>query len=981
MSVSQHTQRRARLSRAAWLPISSRWVTGSASIAAVLFGIAADLPPAAAALNGVAALSAAALASTLVRRDKSGAEAPAAQWKPYSETLIQAVPTQLPPCNSTFRGRAEELASLQRKHDRWRKRQSGKSAGAPVMIFLHGMAGIGKSAVAQSLAHALAGHYPDGQLYANLGVAGAPRPPAEVLRSFLPALGWDGEAIPASTAGRAQLFRTLTRGKKMLIVLDAARDPAQLRDLMPSEPQCTVIVTSRRDMSPAFGAHSLQLGPLTHGDGLDLLAAVAGQDNTFDLAAATAIVEACGSHPLAVRAAADIAAQHRISLSALAEKLQSPGGLDAVLTNPSRDLRGRLSSEYRQLNSDHQKAFRLLSVVGSRTFVPWVLGPAFQVDLAEAENLLAALASAQLVLAAGRDDVTAIDRYELPPVLQQFAASLSSADDDAEVARARLDEAYLEAAERVIRELDDEFGIGRQPVPVRWLPEEALLPARIAGQGQAKAWVRAEYTNLLRAIRLARHRGDHSLSARIAAWLGGCAPRGVPAAEVLGALDQALHSAEQVGTIEQVDVLLTRGAYRTAIEEYSQAFDDFARALALCHSPADSDAGRLLQRRAMIERRCGEAYLRAGEFTAAAHRFERARTLAMRAPGGETLLPLITTLRYLTDSQIPLPAQLRTGYVDDEFAYWFALAQCSTAVESEHWDIAERILATAATDYHGDLRRAATISYWQSRLHLARSQRQAPAWAHARNAVRAAHRSLNDYKLLDDTAGQVRAHCQLVSAYLIARRPDTAADHLRAAREARETVDPWLNKTGSPLDGLLLRAQAELRSAGDEAGVRLDELRRAAVVLAANGDRRTVAEIAVLTGDDPSELMRQADAELQADTAVRAFVEGGLPVEVGRPAMLRVAVSAVHLVRYVGNVTGNQVTALILAENADVVPRGRSIDLSTLAGDVQLDFELTCRGRGPVRLQVQLHALADGLLLQEFDATLPPVALAAREAA
>jgi tetratricopeptide (TPR) repeat protein len=976
MSLSHYAQRRTRMSRAS-LP---SLLTLTASVAAGLFGMTVDSPQLAFLLTGLAgavgaSAGARALATRPRRSDDGEAGSPVAQWKPYSESLIESVPEQLPPANSTFQGRAGELEVLHERHRRWRNRARDGQAGAPVVIFLHGMAGIGKSAVAQSLAHELTGQYPDGQLYANLGVAGTARPPAQVLHSFLSALSWDAQFIPESTAERALLFRALTRGKRMLIVLDAARDQAQLRYLMPSETGCAVIVTSRRDMSPAFGARSLQIGPLTLDDGLDLLDTLVRHIVPFDVGAATAIVDACGGHPLALRAAADIAVQQRMPLAGLAARLREPGGLTAVLRAPSRDLHDRLTGEYQQLSHAHQKAFRVLASVRSRTFVPWVLGPAADVSVPEAENLLADLASAQLVLAAGRDEVTGIDRYELPPVARQLAESLAGPDDFGEHTARQLDEAYLEVAEKVIQRLDPEFAANRALPRDRYLPPAAMFAVRVARQGQAKAWVREEYGNLLRAMGLADQKGDHALSTRIASWLGGCVPRGVAATAVLDGFTAAVDSARMVGDGALADVLLARGAYRTALERYGPAFDDFAGALALCH------AGNFRARRVLVERRCGEAHLRAGEYTAAASRFARAEEFAGQIPDGDAMLPLIRTLRCLADPEATAPGPAGDPPLDDEQAYWFALARCDRSVEGENWDEADRILLGAAADYHGDLRRAATIGYWQARLHLARHHRKTGDLADVRRAVRAAHRSLHDHQLLDDPAGQVRVRCNLVSAYLVAGRPDEAVVQLEAALAARGAVDPWLTRPGNPLDALLRRARADVRrhqGHGDEA---VHDMRQAAFVLAANGDRRAVAEIAMLTGDDVAALWHDAEPEVVSDAAVHAYLDDGLPVVVGRPARLRVEISAAHLRRYRGAVTGDRITVLVCAGNADVDPMGADVDLTDIDEDVLLVHELRPRRQGSLVVKVQLYAPADGVLLQEFEASLPPVARPEREAA
>jgi tetratricopeptide (TPR) repeat protein len=978
-------------------PWSTVLVFGGLGIAASLIALSPTPTVVAAVLAGLAGLAAmlSVAIQTLPARLRQPADvistaSPAEQWQPYSQKLLQSVPTQLPPPVSTFQGRAAELKLLLRRHEHWRRRRPAGTAGAPVVIFIHGMAGIGKSALAQSLAHRLRRQYPDGQLYANLGVAGTVVPPAQILHGFLSALGVDIQNIPQSTAERAFDFRKLTRNKRMLIFLDAARDQAQLRELIPSESQCTVIVTSRRDMSPAFGARSLQIRPLTLEDSVDMLAAVTGRRlaiaqpgcdprQAFDLSAATAIARMCGSHPLALRAAADLVTQQRWT----ADLTTYPGdghALTAVLQAPSRDLHDRLSSEYRLLSADHQHAFRLLPRVASRTFVPWVLRPICKVSLVEAENLLADLASAQLMLAAGRDAVTGIDRYELTPVARQFAMSLVTTNDDVAGAALRLDEAYLEAAERVIRELDPGFAAIRGPIADRWLSSDALFAARVAHQGQAKAWVREEYGNLLRAMRLAVGRGDHVLGTQIAAWLGGCVPRSVAVDDVLDGLNLAVQDAATVGFAAQVDVLLARGAYWCARGRFSTAFEDFAQALSLCH------LGALASRRVLVERRCGEAHLRAGEYTAAARRFIRAERLARQHGDSSSMLPMIGILCYLAapDAHAPPATELppaRESPVDDEFGYWTALARSDLAVEAGDWDAAEEVLAAAATTYDADLRRATTISYWQVRLHLARYMRKSGNTADVRHAIRAAYRSLHDHQVLADVAGQIRVHCLLVSAHAHLQQPETAAFHLDQARRLRNTVDPWLLQPGNPLDALLRRAQAEQNRAAGIGETTVHDLRQAASALAAHGDRRGVAEIAALTSDDLESLWRDAQPEIEATTAVRAYLDTRNPITLDQTATLRVELSAPHLRRYRRTITGTAIAVVICAGDADVQPPGSTVDLESVDDDLEFAYALRPRSHGPLNIKVQLYAPGDGMLLQQFDASLPPVIQTGQEAA
>ena len=185
------------------------------------------------------------LGPLVVRRDDVPVQMPAG---------MQRSPAVVP----HFAGRAVELAELTGMLHR---------AGGPIVIA--GTAGIGKTTLALRWAHQIADRFPDGQLYVNLqgfGPSGAPVPPAEAVRLFLTGLGVPRDQIPVDLDAQAALYRSLLAGKRVLIVLDNARDPAQLRPLLPGSPTCLVLVTSRNQLTGlavADGANVLTLDVLT----------------------------------------------------------------------------------------------------------------------------------------------------------------------------------------------------------------------------------------------------------------------------------------------------------------------------------------------------------------------------------------------------------------------------------------------------------------------------------------------------------------------------------------------------------------------------------------------------------------------------------------------------------------------------------------------------------------------------------------------
>jgi hypothetical protein len=146
-----------------------------------------------------------------------------------------------------FTGRADALRTLTGLVG-----EADATRGAVVISAIDGTAGIGKTALAVHWAQQAAGSFPDGQLYVNLrgfDPAGAPVEAAEAIRGFLDALGVPSARIPADPGAQAGLYRSLLAGKRMLIVLDNARDPHQVRPLLPGSAGCLVLVTSRSQLS------------------------------------------------------------------------------------------------------------------------------------------------------------------------------------------------------------------------------------------------------------------------------------------------------------------------------------------------------------------------------------------------------------------------------------------------------------------------------------------------------------------------------------------------------------------------------------------------------------------------------------------------------------------------------------------------------------------------------------------------------------
>src|SRR6266540_1832695 len=417
------------------------------------------------------------------------AAAQLAEEEPPVVVRPSVVPRELPLDVYGFTGRSEELAELDRL-----LAATQADSSAVVISAVAGAGGVGKTALAVHWAHEISDRFPDGQLYVDLRGYDPDQPleAADVLASFLRALGLDGAEIPYDEGERAARFRSLVAGRRMLILLDNALSADQVRLLLPGTPTCFVLVTSRDSLAALVarhGARRVDLDLLASPEAVRLLRTLIGSRVDAEPAAAVALAQACARLPLALRLAAEIAVGRPTARLAelvveLADEHSRLDLLDAAADNRTA-VRAVFSWSYQHLPPDVAGAFRLLGQHPGGDFDTYAAAALVDTDLDEASRLIQALTRGHLL------QESAPGRYRMHDLIRMYAAELAG-DDPAP--RTRLFDHYLST---VAAAMDTLYPAERYRRPVVAPP---ATPAPDVGDSAlARAWLDAERANLVAA--------------------------------------------------------------------------------------------------------------------------------------------------------------------------------------------------------------------------------------------------------------------------------------------------------------------------------------------------------------------------------------------------------------------------------------------------------------------------------------------------
>ncbi|MFV0135269.1 AfsR/SARP family transcriptional regulator [Streptomyces sp. HMX87] len=380
------------------------------------------------------------LQQRVLRADPALAEPSAPAAEPAS---VPVRPAQLPATVPDFTGRS----SFVRELSDVLASASGAEGQVMAVSALAGIGGVGKTTLAVHVAHGARAAFPDGQLYVDLQGAG-PRAaePETVLGSFLRALGTADSAVPDTLEERAALYRSVLDGRRVLVLLDNARDAAQVRPLLPGTAGCAALVTSRVRMVDLAGAHLVDLDVMSPEEALALFTKIVGEERVAsERQAALDVVAACGFLPLAIRIAASrLAARRTWTVSVLAAKLADERRRLDELQAGDLAVEATFELGYGQLEPAQARAFRLLGLADGPDISLAAAAAVLDLPPEETEDLLESLVDTSLLESA------APGRYRFHDLVRLYARACAERDEwppgQREAALSRVLDFYLATA-------------------------------------------------------------------------------------------------------------------------------------------------------------------------------------------------------------------------------------------------------------------------------------------------------------------------------------------------------------------------------------------------------------------------------------------------------------------------------------------------------------------------------------------------------
>lgn len=407
------------------------------------------------------------------------------------------IPRQLLPVSPHFTDRVNDLAALNGLLD------GSREESAPLVV-VSGPAGVGKTSLVTRWLRSTAEDFPDGQLYADLRghSVGEPAHPSEILGQFLRAFGTG--TVPASLAEQTALWRSVTAGLRISVMVDNAFSAAQVRPLLPGGRGGLLVATSRHRLSGlrADGALCHQLGLLDSEAAAEVLSRGVGADRVRSEAQETReLIALCGGLPLALcLAAARLASRPWQPMRSLVEALtQGQGRLSALAIEGEFSVHHALDESYAVLIPEAARLYRRLALLPVSSLEARVAAVVCRIPLTEAERLLDVLVEANLLEDIGPDSYRFHDLVRLHA--QERAQEEEGAPEREEALR-RVCDWYLATATQAQQQLS--------PIQLTLRRTYAFpleLPCPFTDASGALVWLEAHRLDLLATVRTAYDKG------------------------------------------------------------------------------------------------------------------------------------------------------------------------------------------------------------------------------------------------------------------------------------------------------------------------------------------------------------------------------------------------------------------------------------------------------------------------------------------
>jgi DNA-binding SARP family transcriptional activator len=534
----------------------------------------------------VGVITAGSVPAGTARPVKPGADEPAEPRQARARRAASG-PAQLPADVADFTGRDEQVKRLS---DLLSGTGASGDPGAVRIAVVAGAGGLGKTSLAVHAAHRVRRRFPDGQLYVDLlGATAAPLLPADVLARFLRDLGVDGRDIPVDEDERAARYRTTLARRRMLVVLDNARDAAQVRPLLPGSASSAVLVTTRSRMPDLASTKLVDLNVLDDDEALKLFVKVVGEQRPAAEPEATAeLLDACAGLPLAIRiCAARLVTRSGWTIRAMAGRLTDEHRrLDEMRAG---DLAVRASFEVSftslppspdKQGIDPARAFCLLGLWQGSSISSAAAAALFDVPEYSAQDALEVLVDTHLL------ESVATDRYRFHDLLRVYAAEraaddLSAAERD--TALTRLLTWYMRTADVAASALAPH----RYNIPLDASTGDDVPALSFTTSEEALAWYDDERANLLAATRQAAGSGLHEIAWRLPAPLFQMFSSRGNWADCIATSRIALESARQAGSRQGEAWILNNLGDALGFTRNSEGIDCLERSLAIRREVGD----------------------------------------------------------------------------------------------------------------------------------------------------------------------------------------------------------------------------------------------------------------------------------------------------------------------------------------------------------------------------------------------------------